>query len=109
MPLRIGLECRAIDDRELGNKCVEFRALRTAQQVADEEIVPCQFADHPHVKPMFCVSTAIKVLHEVLATLHVFQHVSMQAIEGVRRHWRVVFPPDVILDRRRADDELVFG
>jgi hypothetical protein len=43
VPFGIGLEARAVDDRELGYEGVKLRALGTAQQVADEQVVPRQF------------------------------------------------------------------
>jgi hypothetical protein len=107
VPFGIGLEARAVDDRELGYEGVKLRALGTAQQVADEEVVPRQFADNTHVEAMLGIGAAVEILHEVFPALHVFQHVGMQAIKGVWRHGRVVFPPDLVLDGRRADHELV--
>ena len=105
----IGLEAGTVDDRPLGDKAVQFFARRAAQHVADEQVVPGQFGHHAHVQAMRGIGAAIQVLHEELATLHMRGHVVIQAIKRLCFHWRVIVPPDAVLHRGRAHDELVLG
>jgi len=50
--LRIGLETGAIDDREFGNIFVKLATFRATQHVADEQVVPGEFVDHPNIQPV---------------------------------------------------------
>jgi hypothetical protein len=52
VPLRVGAERGAVDDREVGLERVEIVAVGAAQQVADEEAVPGELRHHPHVEPV---------------------------------------------------------
>ena len=109
MPCWIGLELGAVDDGPLWHKPVQFRRCGTAQQMPDKQPVPGQLSHHPNVQPVQRISSGIEVLHEIIATLHVGQHVGMQPVKRIRRHGRVVVPPDAVFDRRRAHHEFVLG
>ena len=109
MPFRVGLEGRAVDDREFGDEVVQILTRRTAEEVADEQPVPGEFRHQTNIQTMFRVGPAVKVLHEIILALHMGQHVGMETIERLGRHRLVVLPPDRILDRRGANDELVLG
>ena len=105
----IGLEAGAVDDGEFRHERVEFRWLWSAQQMPDEQPMPGQFGHNADVQPVCRISAAIEVLDEILAALHMGQHVGVQNVERLRRHRRVVLPPDRIFDAWRADDKFVLG
>ncbi len=105
----IGLEAGAVDDGEIGGEGCQFRRIRAAQQVPDEQAMPGKFGDHPHVQTMRRVGPAEKVLHVVAAALHMRQHVGVKHVEFRGVHRRVVVPPDRLRDLGRLDDELVLG
>ncbi len=110
-PWRAGsaLNDRAVDDGELGLESVELVAFGAAEHVADEERMPGKLGHEADVKAVVRVGSGIHVLHEVVAALHVRDHVVVEAVEGLGFHRRVVVPPDVVLDRGRAHDVLVLG
>jgi hypothetical protein len=108
VPFRVGGEAWAVDDREFRHEAVKLGPLGPPEKVADEQVMPGELTDHTHIETMLGVGAAVKILHEVFAALHVLQHVLMQAVEGVRCHRGIVVPPDLVFDRRGADDELVF-
>ena len=107
VPGRVGLEARAVEDGEAGHEAGELGRLRAAQHVADEEAVPGELGDHPDVQPVGRIGAGVEVLHEELGPLDMGAHVGEQPAEVLRRHRRVVLPPDVRHDRGLADDELV--
>ena len=109
MPRRVRLEAGAVDDGPFGNEPVQLFPRRAAQQMADEQPVPGQFRHHPHIQPMHRVGPGIKVLHEIVAALHMGQHVRMQPVEPLGRHRRIVLPPDRLFHRRRTHHMLVLG
>ena len=109
MAFGIGLEAGAVDDGEFGHEPFQLRRLRAAQQVADEQPVPGQFRHHAHVQPVVGIGAAEQILHEIVAALHVGQHVRVQAVEGLGGHGLVVVPPDRVLDLGGANHELVLG
>ncbi len=105
---RIRLKARAIDDCEFGHKAVQFCARWAAQQVTDEQVVPCQLRDHAHINAVVRIRTSVEILHEIFAALHMCDHVGIEAIEGIHFHAGVVVPPDMRLDRRGRDNEFIF-
>ena len=107
--LGVRLEGRAVDDGEVGLERLDLVQLGPAQHVVDEQGVPCQLGDDAHIQAMGRIGAAEQVVDEILAALHVFEHIRMQAVESVGRHRFVVFPPDGIFDRRLANDEFVVG
>ena len=107
--LRVGLEAGAVDDGELGRKRVQFFARGAAQQVADEQAMPCEFGHHTHVQTVFGVGAAKQVLNEIITALHVLQHVVIQLVERGGLHRFVVFPPDAVFDRGGANNKFVLG
>lgn len=109
VPVGVGLEAGTVDDREVGRESGQAFRIGTAQQVTDEQRVPSQFRHDPHVQAVRGVCAAEQVLHVVVATLHVLQHVGLELPEGVRLHRGIVFPPNRVLDRWSADDEFVLG
>ncbi len=109
VPLGVGAEAGAVDQREIGGEAVERGALGAAQHGAVEQAVPGQFGDHAHVDRVLGIGPADEILHEILAVLHVGQHVGMKRVEARRRHGGVVFPPDRVFDRGGAHDMLVPG
>ncbi len=70
--------------------------------------MPGQFGHDAHVQPVRGIGACIKVLYEIVAALHVLQHIGMQAVKGVGRHGGIVFPPDGVFHRGRPHDKLVF-
>ncbi|OIQ68780.1 hypothetical protein GALL_496230 [mine drainage metagenome] len=106
---RISLEGRAVDDGEFRQEAVQLGARRATQHVVDEQAVPGKFRHHAHVKTVRRLSAGKQILHEIVAPLHVGEHVLIQTLERVRRHRRVVFPPDRVFDRGMTNDMLIFG
>ncbi len=104
---RVGLERRRVDDRPFRDEGIKLVARRTAQHVADEQVVPGKFGDNPHVDPVCGISSGVEVLHEQVAPGQMRDHVGLQPVERLGRHRAVVFPPDRPFDRRGAHDELV--
>ncbi len=107
--LRVRLEARAVDDGEFGDEIVQLLARRTAQEVADEKAVPGKLGHHAHIEPVLRIRAAEKILHEVVAALHVVEHVGVEPVEIRRVHRPVVVPPDRVFHRWRAHHELVPG
>ena len=107
MPCRVGLEAGAIDDCPIRHETVEFRALGAAQQVADKQAVPRHFGNDADVETMRGFGTGVEVLDEVVAALHMCQHVFAQGRKCFGCHRRVVFPPDRVFDRGGPHNELV--
>jgi hypothetical protein len=103
----ISLEAGAIDDRPFRGKTVQLCPVGAAQHMADEKTVPSQFRDDTHVQTVFGVCASIEVLDEVIAALHMRQHVTAQIGKSLWCHGRVVFPPDRIFNRWRADDKFI--
>ena len=91
---RIRLEAGAVDDREIGGEIVKVGPFGAAQHVADEQAVPGQFGHHAHVDGTGRVGTACQILHEIVAALHMFDHVVIQGVKAFGRHFGVVVPPD---------------
>ena len=106
---RVGLEAGAVDDCEIRGEAVQLVLAGTAQQVADEQVVPGQFVNHTHVQAVRGIGPGEQILHEIGAALHVLQHVGVQAIKGVGLHRGVVVPPDGIFGGLGAHGELVLG
>jgi len=106
---RVGLEAGTVDDGEVWHIAVEFGALGAAQHVAVEQRVPGQLGDHAHVEPVRRIGATVEILDEVVAALHVFEHVGVEHVEGGRVHRLVVVPPDRVFHIRCAHHELVLG
>ena len=106
---RIGPEARQVDDGIFGRETRQLVLGRAYQQGADEQVVPGQFVDDPHVQAVVGIGAAEQILHKVITALHVVQHVGIQPVKGLGRHRLVVFPPDRVLDLGGADHELVLG
>ena len=109
MPLGIGTERRKVDHRELGHEFGEFVGFRTHQQRTDEEVVPSELVDHPHLDAVLRLRTAVQVRHEqhVLARKRLHE-VVIQPVERVRLHRLVgLAPPHRLVTHRVAHDEPV--
>jgi hypothetical protein len=110
VPLGIGAEARQVDDRELRREAFELGRFRAHQQGADEQIVPGQLVDHPHVDAVLGLRAAIEVGDEqrFLARQR-GQEIGLERSEMLRLHRLVVVPPDGVLGLAVADQELVLG
>jgi hypothetical protein len=106
---RVGFEGRAVDDRVCRLERVKFGHAGTDEHSAVEQRVPCQLGDHAHVDAIGRIGAGVEVFDEILAALHVGQHVLIQLLEVLGRHRRIVFPPDRVLDRGFVHRELVLG
>ncbi len=107
MTCRVGAEARQIDDGQARRECRQIGAVGTDQQVADEQIVPGQFAVKANGNPRGGIGAGVEILGVETAAAGMGQHVGQQAIEGRRRHRAVAGPPDGVFGRRIADNEFV--
>ena len=105
---RISLEGGAVEHCPRGRKTVQLFPLGAAQQVADEQPVPRQFRHHAQINAVGRVGAGVKILHKIIAALHMGQHIGVKLIKSGGRHGGVVFPPDRPFDRRGSHHELVF-
>ncbi len=106
--LRIGVERRQIDDRQIGKEVVEFAKLRPDQQIANEQRMPGEFGEDAGLDARRRLGGGVEVLHEQLAALGVFDEIAEQGLELIGRDCAIVVPPDGFFGRSVAHDELVF-
>ena len=106
-----GVELRAVDDDEVGLEPLQDLGVELAQEhVAGEHAVPGGLGDDPQLQAVLGVGAGVAVLDEDVAALEVGLQPDLQQLEvlGVER-LVVLAPPDLVLARRLADDELVVG
>ena len=109
MTLGVGAEARQVDDRIFRLECSQLVSLGPHQQSADEEVVPGELVDHPHLDAMLRLRSAIEVGDEQ----HVLvgqrqQEVVVKPIERRGIHRLVgLAPPDTVLGNRIADNKLI--
>ena len=76
--------------------------------MANEQVVPGQFADNAHIQPMLGIRAGKQVLHIIAPALHVLTHILIEQIEFFGFHWRVVIPPNFVNHIRRTDHKFIF-
>ena len=87
-----------------------LRAFDAEEEVASEQRMPRAFGDQADRQRLLRVGAAAKILDPQLPGGKVLPHAVEQGVELRRLERRIDRAPrDVILGRRVADDELVFG
>ena len=78
------------------------------EHVLREQAVPGLLGDDPDGQPVPRIRARVAILHEQLASLDVVEHPAMERVEELRLDGPVhLAPPDLVLARGFADDELV--
>ena len=83
------------------------RALNRGEKMPRKERMPGVFGQNPNIQPMRWRGAGIEILREERHTTRVRQHVLMQSAKLLRRHRKIVVPPDRRLGQRVADDKFV--
>ena len=83
------------------------RALNRGEKMPRKERMPGVFGQNPNIQPMRWRGAGIEILSEERHTTRVRQHVLMQSAKLLRRHRKIVVPPDRRLGQRVADDKFV--
>ena len=119
MTVSLRVPCRAGSARKLGRSMMVYsgakpsssRGLGPHQQGADEQVVPGQFVDHPHLDAMLGLRAAEQVGDvELVLLAKRGEEIRLERGEMFRRHGDVgLAPPDGVRRLRIADDELVLG
>ena len=73
--LGVGLERRQVDDGHVRHVARQLRALRTDQQLADEQRVPGEFGEDARLDAIFRIGAAIEVLREQRLALRMREEV----------------------------------
>ncbi len=73
----IRLEAGAVDNGVIRHKGVQRFSGGSAQQVANEQVVPSQFVDHTNINGVSWVGASGEILNKILAAFHVREHVSV--------------------------------
>ena len=94
---------------KLGQEAGELGRVGPAQQVADEEAVPGELGDDPHVQPVGGVGAGVEVLDEELAALMCARMSASSAAKCAGAIGALFSHQTSAVDRGLADDELVLG
>ena len=107
--LGIGAEARQVDDREFRLEAGQLVGLGPHQKRADEQIVPGELVDHPHLHPVLGLRTAVEVGDvKRVGDGERQEEIVVEAIERLAVHRFVaVVPPDDVLRQVILDRELV--
>ena len=109
MARRVGAKRRRVEHGELGRvRRQANRILFPDEHVAREQVVPCRLGDDPNRQLILRVGAGVSVSHVQFLLAEMRQQVAMERLERLRRQ-RAVHraPPEVLLARRLANDELV--
>ena len=71
--------------------------------------MPGQFCNHAHVDRIGRIGAANQILHEIIAALHMGQHVGVERVKALGAHGAVVLPPNRIGHAGGFDHMLIFG
>ena len=108
--LRLGLEARQVEDREVRLEAFELLAPRPQEHVPGKEIVPRSLGDDAHADAMRGIGAGPAVADEQLAALGIAQHAVVERAVALRRDRLVgLAPVDAALALRILDEELVVG
>jgi hypothetical protein len=95
--LRLSLEERGRQDREIGFEILEFRWVGTAEQLPCEQRMPGEFAHDAQPDPVFRIGSHEPVNDKKLASLEVSPHPVLQRVEHTRFDRPIGFAP---IDKR---------
>ena len=110
MTRRVRLERGQIDHGIFGGETGQLVLGRAAQHRADEQIMPRKFVDHAHGHTMLGLRSAEQVLAiEPILLAQRLEEIFLQIGEMLRRHGRIIVPPDRVLGLAIAHDKLVLG
>ena len=79
----VGFESRAVDNREFRIESVEFVSFGAAQHVANEQGMPGKLGHKAHVQAMRVIGSRVEILHVVVATLHMGEHVFIELVKAL--------------------------
>ena len=108
MALRIGTERRQIDNGHLRNIGFQSLFIRTDEEVADENGMPCVFGGNASSDGVFMICATDKIFDKQVAPFCMFDKIGKQLVEMFLTHRLVVVPPDIGFGLFCANDKLVF-
>ena len=92
-----------------GDEARELGALRTDQQLADEQRVPGELGEDAGLDPVLRIGAAVEVLREQRLALRMREEVLIQSLELLFALLAVAVPPDGVFGQRIDDRMLVLG
>ena len=107
--LCVRLERRQVDDRHLGGEGSKLGAIRTDQELADEQRMPGELGEHAHLDAIFRIGAAIEILREQLHAARMGAEIFQEVVELLLGLLAIAVPPDDVLGGRIDDGVLVLG
>ena len=98
--LMVRLERRHIDDGHVRHEARELRALRTDQELADEQRVPGVFGVDADLDAILRIGAAVEVLRVQRLALRMREEVGEHVVEVLLALLAVAVPPDRVLGER---------